>query len=204
MKIDVFTDGSATILGRPGGYGWVIVIDGQKHSEGSGHMASATNNDAELESSIQGLAAVLKIVNKHSEDFVHYEVTLISDSKIILGWANGTYRCKQKSKEKKLNQLQFLVKRLDVKTQWVKGHSGNEHNNRCDKLANDARKGVTNEEPKYKKSKTKMTIGKNTTNVFNIWFNGKLKLIDLSKDLCEDHDEKIHGPRHSRMEYRDK
>ena len=59
MKIEVYTDGSATTSEKPGGWGYVIVIDGVKHSEGSGRMETATNNDAELEGAIMGLAAAL-------------------------------------------------------------------------------------------------------------------------------------------------
>ena len=38
MKVEVYTDGSATTKDKPGGYGWVIVIDGKFHSEGSGSL----------------------------------------------------------------------------------------------------------------------------------------------------------------------
>ena len=55
MKIEVWTDGSATIATKPGGFGWVITLDGKFHSEGSGHLEKATNNDAELMASICGL-----------------------------------------------------------------------------------------------------------------------------------------------------
>ena len=43
---------SATIATKPGGWAWVITIDGKFHCEGSGHLEKATNNDAELLASI--------------------------------------------------------------------------------------------------------------------------------------------------------
>lgn len=160
-QIEVFTDGSATIATKPGGYGFVILCDGVKVSEGSGQMLTATNNDAELEAAIQGLASVLKMLSSdenYSKHGIVPPVTLVSDSEIILGWANGTYRFKQLKKRNKYDQLQFLVKKLKIKTRWVEGHSGNEHNDRCDKLANDARKLLVTEAPKVKKRKKSTNV----------------------------------------------
>ena len=206
-QIEVFTDGSATIATKPGGYGFVILADGVKVSEGSGQMLTATNNDAELEAAIQGLASVLKMLSTN-EDYAQKgivpEVTLVSDSEIILGWANGTYRFKQMKKRNKYDQLQFLVKKLRIKTRWVEGHSGNEHNDRCDKLANDARKLLVSEPPKTKKKKksTNVNLGieidfdkmydmcckahehaeKNPTRDFHTWMT---KFVDKMKDQME-------------------
>ena len=94
-----------------------------------------------LKLAIQGLARALGFINNDDSNHMH-GVTLCSDSQIILGWTDGTYRFKQQNKLNKYKQLQFLVKRLDVKTRWIKSHNGDEHNERCDKLANMARKSV--------------------------------------------------------------
>lgn len=143
MSVEVYTDGSATTKDKPGGYGWVIIVDGDFHSEGSGSIPNATNNDAELEAAIIGLASVLKEWNEGrlggSQLSTLGQITLVSDSQIILGWASGKYRFKQESKIAKFVQLQFLVDRLNAKTRWVEGHSGVEWNERCDKLAGAAR-----------------------------------------------------------------
>jgi ribonuclease HI len=220
MKIEVYADGSATVATKPGGYGFVIIVDGQKHSEGSGQMLTASNNDAELEAAIQGLASVLKEFKNQVDTNPELEITLVSDSQIVLGWTSGKYRFKQTEKRHKFDQLQFLVKRMKVKTRWVRGHNGDPNNERCDKLANDARKLLVDQYEKPQKEKkpklgkkqptigksgkkqpTIGKIGKKTENVFNIWFGDVLKLIDLDQNICEDHDDQIHGPRGSRMEY---
>lgn len=141
MKIEVYSDGSATVATKPGGYGYVIVVEGVKIKEGSGHMLLASNNDAELEGAIQGLAQVVReMVSGTIPSDQGNEVTLVSDSEIILNWASGAYRFKQKAKLDKYNQLMQLMTRLKAKTRWVEGHTGDEHNERCDKLANAARK----------------------------------------------------------------
>lgn len=149
MKIEVYSDGSGTSATKPAGYGWVIVIDGNKYTEGYGNMPQGTNNDAELEGAIQGLARVLKLRNETSLISIgEHEITLVSDSQIVLGWVDGSYRFKQTTKMQKYEQLQYLVRKLNVKTRWVEGHTGDEHNERCDKLAH---LGRTGEEKKAKK-----------------------------------------------------
>lgn len=153
MKIELYSDGSATVASKPGGYGWVLVIDGNKVSEGNGHMDKATNNDAELEGALQGLAAVLKMRIDRKIPIDAHEVTLVSDSQIVLGWVNGTYRFKQQNKRHKYDQLMHMVRKLNVKTRWVEGHSGDTHNERCDKLANEGRKMY--DQPKEKLAKVK-------------------------------------------------
>lgn len=153
MKIEVYSDGSATIATKPGGYGWVLVIDGVKADEGSGYMQLASNNDAELEAAIQGLAHVLKMRVNNQIPIGAHEIVLVSDSQIVLGWVTGAFRFKQKAKMQKFEQLQYLVRKLNVKTRWVEGHTGDEHNERCDTLANMARKGTTEEKPKKRTSK---------------------------------------------------
>lgn len=155
MKIEVYSDGSATIATKPGGYGYVIVFDGVKVSEGNGHMDKATNNDAELEGALQGLASVLKMRIDGKIPIGAHEVTLVSDSQIVLGWVSGTYRFKQRDKRHKYDQLMHVVKKLNVKTRWVEGHSGDTHNERCDKLANEGRKMY--DIPKEKLAKAKPT-----------------------------------------------
>jgi len=195
--IDIYSDGSATTKEKPGGWAWVMVLNGVKHFEGSGHMPNASNNDAELESAIQGLAAVLKHINESIyEPFP--EVTLVSDSQIILGWAGGTYRFKQADKLKKYEQLQFLVRRLNIKTRWVKGHSGDEHNERCDKLAKQARLGEKKEIPAGDSR-----IGTKKTGTVCLFYKDKLKIVDLSTNIVEDYSREIHGPRGGIFEVRE-
>lgn len=153
MLIEAYCDGSATTSDKPGGYGYVICFDGVKVDEGCGHLSKGTNNDLELEGAIQVLARVLKMRIDGQIPIGNHEITLVSDSQIVLGWVTGTFRFKQRDKRHKYDQLMHVVKKLNVKTRWVEGHSGDTHNERCDKLANEGRKMY--DEPKEKLAKVK-------------------------------------------------
>lgn len=204
MKIDVYTDGSATVAQKPGGYGWVLCVDGTKHSEGNGHMEKASNNDAELEAAIQGLAAAFKYVHSEATPLAQFQVTLVSDSQLILGWASGTMKFKQAAKQEQFQKLRALVARMAVGTRWVRGHSGDEHNERCDVLANEARTGLEKKEKKKVAiEKGETLIGTKKTGVVCLWYKDGMKLVDLEQNIVEDYKRETHGPRGSMLEIRE-
>lgn len=93
---------------------------------GIGGGPRGTNNIAELSAAIQGMHYIID--NKIQED-----VTLVSDSQYVLGLASGQYT-PQKNIEL-ATELMNLVKQLNIKTKWVKGHSQNVFNDVVDLLA---------------------------------------------------------------------
>lgn len=206
MNVEVYSDGSATTGDKPGGWGYVVVINGQKHSEGSGRMENATNNDAELEAATQGLEAVERFLAEQGlqpNQVNGLSVTLVSDSQLILGWASGTWKFKQIDKMEAYHRLRKTVARLRAKTRWVEGHSGDEHNERCDKLANIARKGLVEEiEREEAKAKGKPCIGDKKSGILCVWYGDCLKVIDLDTNIVEDYNREIHGKRGSAIEIR--
>jgi ribonuclease HI len=212
MHIEVYTDGSATIATKPGGYGYVIVVDGNKWSEGSGYLEKASNNDAELEAAVQGLRAAYQIFGPPISvlgglrvvEMVPPSVTLVSDSQLILGWANGSYRFRQQDKIEKFKEFQLLVNLMMAGTRWVEGHTGDEHNERCDKLANEARLGVEKKEEKLQAIVTgKTLIGNKKTGVVCLYYKNTLKIIDLDQGVVEDYNREVHGSRGSMLEIRE-
>lgn len=211
MHIEIYSDGSATTNDKPGGYGWVMCTDGQKHSEGSGHMLNASNNDAELAGAIEGLKAAKSLIVEESTKSYYtavpanaITVTLVSDSQLILGWASGKYAFRQADKLHKFKELQLLVYSMNVKTRWVEGHSGDEHNERCDKLANAARLGIQAKSDKAEAIlEGKTLIGRKKTGVVGIWYKNVLKIISLEDNIVETYDREIHGPRGSVLEVRE-
>jgi ribonuclease HI len=135
-SIAIYTDGGCLNNPGPGGYG-VVIQNGKKSKELSGGYRLTTNNRMELMACIVGL----------SEFETPVSVTLYSDSKYVVngitkGWAkrwqkNGWMRTKTEAAvnpdlwERLLEQCD----RHDVGLVWVKGHAGNQGNERCDTLA---------------------------------------------------------------------
>lgn len=141
-KVIIYTDGACINNPGPGGYG-VVIKNGKKTEELSGGYRMTTNNRMELMACIVGLSALKKPLS----------VILFSDSKYVVdgiskGWAkrwqsNGWMRTKT---EPAVNpdlweQLLKLCGKHDVRFQWVRGHAGNEGNERCDELASKAALG---------------------------------------------------------------
>jgi ribonuclease HI len=132
----IYTDGGCIDNPGPGGYG-VVLLYGSHRRELSGGFRLTTNNRMEITAAIAGLSALKEPCR----------VTLHSDSQYLVnaieeGWAvrwreNGW---KRNRKEMALNpdlweQLLDLCDKHRVRFKWVRGHAGNEENERCDELA---------------------------------------------------------------------
>ncbi|NJB67885.1 ribonuclease HI [Desulfobaculum xiamenense] len=135
----IHTDGSA--LGNPGPGGWGAVLRfGDTARELSGGFRQTTNNRMELTAVIEALTALTRPCS----------VVLYSDSKYFLdairqGWlANwqkkGWMTAGKKPVKNKDLWLKIipLLKAHTIRYEWVKGHSGNPDNERCDVLAKTA------------------------------------------------------------------
>ena len=134
--VTIFTDGSC--LGNPGPGGWAaVLIFGDKRKELSGGFKGTTNNRMELTAVIEALDSLKRPC----------KIELHSDSKYFLdairqGWLKNWKRNGWKTAAKKPVKNQDLWRRLDpliaahdISYNWVKGHSGNPENERCDILA---------------------------------------------------------------------
>lgn len=142
MLIEVYSDGSGNTFDSDGGYGWRLVVDGVLISEGNGYLPSATNNVAEITAAIKGLdAATAYLHNQPLQSQSPPKVVLVSDSQLVLGYANGSYKCKALHLTTLYIQLRKVFKAAGADTRWVKGHAGHEHNEGCDRLAKAARNG---------------------------------------------------------------
>ena len=137
MKIDVYSDGSGNTFDSDGGWGFRILVDDVLLVDGSGYLPAATNNVAELTAAIEGLKAAKNYIENMKPE--KPEVTLISDSQLVLGYANGQYKCKAVHLGQLYIQVKKLFEELNTTAKWVKGHSGDEHNEACDLLAKTAR-----------------------------------------------------------------
>ncbi len=138
-KVTIYTDGACSGNPGPGGWGAILMYQGNK-KEISGKKKNTTNNEMELTAVIEALK-MLKFP---------CQVDLYSDSAYVVNaflqnwignWVKNNW--KTSSKEPVKNQelwkeLYELTKTHQVKFIKVKGHSDNEFNNRCDELARNA------------------------------------------------------------------
>jgi len=137
--VEIFTDGACS--GNPGPGGWGVLMrwrDNEK--EFFGGEPETTNNRMELMAAIQGIESISRKT----------PIILYTDSKYVLdgstkwihGWKKNGWRTAAKKPVKNDDLWRRLDEALaghDVDWQWVKGHAGNEGNERADALAN---KGV--------------------------------------------------------------
>jgi Ribonuclease HI len=145
QEIIIYTDGACSGNPGPGGWGAILMYNNIK-KEMSGGSKDTTNNIMELTAVIKALQT-LKYPCK---------VKVYSDSAYVIngfdkGWIYNWQKNGWKTSDKKdvknkelWEELYRLTKTHEVDFIKVKGHSDNEFNNRCDKLAVEATKEVNN------------------------------------------------------------
>ena len=136
MKISIYTDGACS--GNPGigGWGVVILIPRENPVHLNGGSNNTTNNQMELTAIIEGLQYF-----KESK-----QILIITDSKYVINgiesWIKNWKKNGWKTASKKPVKNKDLWEKLDkeitkhaIEWQWVKGHAGNDNNEKADYLA---------------------------------------------------------------------
>ncbi|SDP14318.1 ribonuclease HI [Desulforhopalus singaporensis] len=132
----VYTDGGSINNPGPGGYG-IVIIEGDIRRELSGGFRRTTNNRMEMTAAIVALDDL-----QEKSKTIH----LYSDSSYLVnGFIKGWVKKWQGSNWRKSDGQPVLNVDLwqrlaalagkNVIFHWVKGHAGNEFNERCDQLA---------------------------------------------------------------------
>lgn len=135
-SIKIYTDGAC--LGNPGPGGWaaILIFDNGNIEKISGGDPDTTNNRMELSAAINAL----KSIDVPSEIELFTDSTYVKNgiTSWIKNWErNGWKNSENKSvKNKELwLELRVLEKRHTIKWHWVKGHNGNEFNEKVDELS---------------------------------------------------------------------
>ncbi|WP_090876421.1 ribonuclease HI [Bauldia litoralis] len=136
-RVEVWTDGACS--GNPGPGGWGAVMKSNGHEKDlSGGEALTTNNRMELMAAI----AALEALKRPSTVDLHTDSQYLRGG--IMGWIHGWKKNGWKTSARKPVKNVDLWQRLDalrekheVRWHWVKGHAGNEANERADQLARD-------------------------------------------------------------------
>lgn len=133
--IEIWTDGACS--GNPGPGGWgALLVSGDNRKEIYGGEPQTTNNRMELMAAIEALTA-LKNASKVT---LHTDSTYVKDglTKWIHGWKKNGWKTAAKKPVKNQDlwqQLDAACARHDITWKWVKGHAGDEGNERADELA---------------------------------------------------------------------
>ncbi|MBP5485794.1 MAG: ribonuclease HI [Alphaproteobacteria bacterium] len=133
--LKIWTDGSC--LGNPGPGGWAFVAtDGKNRAERSGGEKDTTNNRMELTAVIRAISAA----RRHNEIEIHTDSQYVKNGTQtwIKNWKKNNWRTADKKPVKNQDlwqQLDELVSAVKVHWVWVRGHNGEELNERCDELA---------------------------------------------------------------------
>lgn len=135
-KVTIYTDGACSGNPGVGGYCAILMYNGAEKIV-SGCELNTTNNRMELLAAIKGLSALKE----------KCEVDLYSDSQYvvdafnrdwIISWQNNNWKNSNKKDVKNVDlwkELIALTNNHKVNFIKIKGHSDNDFNNKCDKIA---------------------------------------------------------------------
>jgi ribonuclease HI len=134
-EVVIYTDGACSRNPGPGGWGVVLRWNGTvKELHGSDPLT--TNNRMELMAAIQALEAL----NRPSQVQLYTDSTYLLNgiTKWVAGWQRNGWRTSAKKPVKNEDLWRRLVTAMnghEVSWLWVKGHAGDEGNERADVLA---------------------------------------------------------------------
>jgi ribonuclease HI len=134
-KVTIYTDGSCRSNPGRGGWAAIVVDEDGSERELAGYDVNTTNNRMEMTAAIMALKS-LKGRN--------WSVELISDSQYLVRgaseWKSGwkKYDFEHVKNPDLWKEIDALSEMYDIVWTWVRGHSGNHYNERCDALANAA------------------------------------------------------------------
>ena len=156
MRVAIYTDGAAKGNPGKGGYG-IVLLSGKLRKELSKGFRLTTNNRMELLAVIVSLEALKK---KPESVIIYSDSKYVVDAvekKWVFGWEKTNFN-KKKNPDLWIRFLK-IYRQHNVTFKWVKGHSDNAENNRCDFLAVEASEGSSLEiDAWYEKSQEKNSL----------------------------------------------
>lgn len=172
MPIEIYTDGSCAKNPGPGGYGYIIKyyesgsdndMPIMKTIEVNQGFRLTTNNRMEISAALNGMEDAVKRID--SGEFAIHQINLFSDSEYLCNainqkwinkWQNNNWMTsgfqhtepkpvKNKDLWEKVITLMNTLKNknVNITISHVKGHNGDEYNEKADKLATSATADTT-------------------------------------------------------------
>jgi ribonuclease HI len=142
-RVILYTDGACLGNPGPGGFGAVLLCDGERRELSAGFRLT-TNNRMELMAAIAGL----EILPDRCAVTIRTDSQYVVNS-VVKGWAKRwrENRWMRNREEPAVNadlweRLLELCAQHEVQFEWIRGHAGDEENERCDWLAATAATGT--------------------------------------------------------------
>ncbi|MBF0876406.1 ribonuclease HI [Gluconobacter cerevisiae] len=134
-QVEIWTDGGCKPNPGPGGWGALLVFRGQEKELLGGHPET-TNNRMEMTAAAEALEALKRpcIVTLHTDsEYLRNGIT-----RWHTGWVRRNWRNAAGDPVANMDLWQRILeaaKPHEIEWLWVKGHSGDENNERVDQLA---------------------------------------------------------------------
>ncbi|MEM9088837.1 MAG: ribonuclease HI [Cyanobacteria bacterium P01_F01_bin.53] len=169
---EIYTDGACSGNPGPGGWGTLIEFaDGQRHELG-GRDPGTTNNRMEMQAALSALEYLDEANVESGEVILHTDSEYLKNgiTKWIKGWKRKGWKTsagKPVLNKDLWQQLDTVTqtlssKKLSVDWRYVRGHTGNPGNERCDEIA----RAFSHAQPinlaQYKTSGKKAKVSKST------------------------------------------
>ena len=145
--IRIYTDGGCSGNPGPGGWAYVILLQTFQGlniiAKNKGGQRDTTNNRMELAAVIESLRLLKTMKDMPRQVTVYTDSQYVQKgiSEWIINWKRNSWRTSDKKpvKNKELwIELDSLSSEFSVKWEWVKGHDGNEYNEMCDAMTQEA------------------------------------------------------------------
>lgn len=141
-QVMIYTDGGAAPNPGPGGWAALLIAANGAERELSGAELNTTNNRMELTAAVEALRALKRPCAV--EFFTDSQYLRRGITEWLPGWQASAWQ-RKRGEVANIDLWQALsaeTQRHRIAWQWVKGHAGNRHNERVDRLATAARERI--------------------------------------------------------------
>lgn len=146
-SLEIYSDGGCSGNPGPGGWAYVILLqtlqDKKIILQNKGAEKNTTNNRMELTAVIEALRALKAMKDMPRRIAVYTDSQYVQKgiSEWILTWKRNSWRTSDKKPVKNQElwmELDSLASEFLINWEWVKGHDGNEFNEMCDSMTQEA------------------------------------------------------------------
>jgi ribonuclease HI len=146
-SLKIYTDGGCSGNPGPGGWAYVAIMKTFEGEEiislNKGAQKGTTNNKMELTAVIEALRELKKTKDAPRRISVYTDSQYVQKgiTEWIITWKRNSWKTSGKSpvKNKELwIELDSLASEFSINWEWVKGHAGNEYNEMCDSMTQEA------------------------------------------------------------------